>query len=127
MNRGERLSSPYALTITRSLPSLVGNDADSESIVNMLVGITSYVVRGSGTSSHYEYEVRVVTSDDSWTLLRRYRRFRELYVSMREKYGSKVCFNISINHIKRALKFLIFLSQNFVFIYLYRSFSFITF
>ncbi|XP_031825289.1 kinesin-like protein 98A isoform X2 [Nomia melanderi] len=89
-NRGDRLSSPYSLTITRSLPSLIANDADCDNVINMIVSIPSYVIRGAGTSSHYEYEVRVVAQDDSWTLLRRYRRFRELYISMRQKYGSKV-------------------------------------
>ncbi|GAB1863831.1 Kinesin-like protein KIF16B [Camponotus japonicus] len=87
-NRGDRLSSPYSLTITRSLPSLIANDGDC--VINMIVSIPSYVIRGAGASSHYEYEVRVVAQDDSWTLLRRYRRFRELYTSMRQKYGSKV-------------------------------------
>ncbi|XP_076638650.1 kinesin-like protein 98A isoform X1 [Colletes latitarsis] len=89
-NRGDRLSSPYSLTITRSLPSLIANDNDCDNVINMIVSIPSYVIRGAGTSSHYEYEVRVVAQDDSWTLLRRYRRFRELYISMRQKYGSKV-------------------------------------
>ncbi|KYN32776.1 Kinesin-like protein KIF16B [Trachymyrmex septentrionalis] len=87
-NRGDRLSSPYSLTITRSLPSLIANDNDC--VINMIVSVPSYVIRGAGASSHYEYEVRVVAQDDSWTLLRRYRRFRELYISMRQKYGSKV-------------------------------------
>ncbi|XP_011863401.1 PREDICTED: kinesin-like protein KIF16B isoform X2 [Vollenhovia emeryi] len=87
-NRGDRLSSPYSLTITRSLPSLIANDGDC--VINMIVSVPSYVIRGAGASSHYEYEVRVVAQDDSWTLLRRYRRFRELYTSMRQKYGSKV-------------------------------------
>ncbi|XP_029172816.1 kinesin-like protein Klp98A isoform X1 [Nylanderia fulva] len=89
-NRGDRLSSPYSLTITRSLPSLIANDGDCDSVINMIVSVPSYVIRGAGASSHYEYEVRVVARDDSWTLLRRYRRFRELYTSMRQKYGSKV-------------------------------------
>ncbi|XP_058799880.1 kinesin-like protein Klp98A isoform X2 [Phymastichus coffea] len=89
-NRGDRLTSPYALTITRSLPSLISNENDADSIVNLIISVPSYVIRGAGTSSHYEYEVRVVAADDSWTLLRRYRRFRELYVSMRQKYANKV-------------------------------------
>ncbi|XP_070172327.1 kinesin-like protein Klp98A isoform X3 [Polyergus mexicanus] len=89
-NRGDRLCSPYSLTITRSLPSLIANDSDCDSVINMIVSVPSYVIRGAGASSHYEYEVRVVAQDDSWTLLRRYRRFRELYTSMRQKYGSKV-------------------------------------
>lgn len=86
-NRSDRLSSPYSLTITRSLPSLVANDGDCDNVINMIISVPSYVIRGAGISSHYEYEVRVVAHDDSWTLLRRYRRFRELYKSMRQKYG----------------------------------------
>ncbi|XP_015585047.1 kinesin-like protein Klp98A isoform X3 [Cephus cinctus] len=89
-NRSDRLTSPYSLTITRSLPSLIGNDGDGENVINVIVSVPSYVIRGAGASSHYEYEVRVVAQDDSWTLLRRYKRFRELYISMRQKYGSKV-------------------------------------
>ncbi|XP_011503614.1 PREDICTED: kinesin-like protein KIF16B [Ceratosolen solmsi marchali] len=86
-NRGEGLTSPYALTLTRSLPSLI---ADADSIINVIISVPSYVIRGAGTSSHYEYEVRVIATDDCWTLLRRYRRFRELYVMMRQTYGTKV-------------------------------------
>ncbi|OAD60380.1 Kinesin-like protein KIF16B [Eufriesea mexicana] len=59
-NRGDRLSSPYSLTITRSLPSLIANDADYDSVINMIVSIPSYVIRGAGTSSHYEYEVAAI-------------------------------------------------------------------
>lgn len=90
LNRGDRLSSPYALTITRSLPSLITNENLGENVIDRIISVPSYVVRGAGTSSHYEYEVRVIAQDDSWTLLRRYRRFRELYTTMRQKYGSKV-------------------------------------
>ncbi|XP_063985206.1 kinesin-like protein Klp98A isoform X2 [Diachasmimorpha longicaudata] len=90
LNRGDRLGSPYSLSITRSLPSLIPSDSPADAVINMIISVPSYVIRGAGTSSHYEYEVRVVAVDDSWTLLRRYRRFRELYVSMRQKYDGKV-------------------------------------
>ncbi|XP_015184985.1 PREDICTED: kinesin-like protein KIF16B isoform X4 [Polistes dominula] len=89
-NRSDRLSSPYSLTITRSLPSLIANDGDCDNVINMIISVPSYVIRGAGTYSHYEYEVRIVAQDDSWTLLRRYRTFRELYISMSKKYGCKV-------------------------------------
>ncbi|XP_044599491.1 kinesin-like protein Klp98A isoform X2 [Cotesia glomerata] len=90
LNRGDRLGSPYALSITRSLPSLIPSDSTADNIINMIVTVPSYVIRGAGSSSHYEYEVRVVVQDDSWTLLRRYRRFRELCIYMRQKYNGKV-------------------------------------
>ncbi|XP_012257534.2 kinesin-like protein Klp98A isoform X2 [Athalia rosae] len=89
-NRSDHLSSPYSLTITRSLPSLIASDNEADNIVNLIVSVPSYVVRGAGASSHYEYEVRVVARDETWTLLRRYRRFRELNISMRQTYGAKI-------------------------------------
>lgn len=91
LNRGDCLGSPYALSITRSLPSLIPSDSTADSIINMIVSVPSYVIRGAGSSSYYEYEVRVVVRDDNWTLLRRFRRFRELCVYMRQKYKGKVC------------------------------------
>ncbi|KAJ9577313.1 hypothetical protein L9F63_006152 [Diploptera punctata] len=54
------------------------------------VQIPSYVLRGAGSSTHYEYEVRVDMGGDRWSLLRRYKRFRELHINMKEKYGSQV-------------------------------------
>lgn len=108
-NRTDRLTSPYALTITRSLPSLIANDCDSENVINMIISVPSYIIRGAGTSSHYEFEVRVVANDDSWTLLRRYRRFRELYVSMRQKYGTKVSKKSCV-----IIRFVIFNEQIFM-------------
>ncbi|XP_057339285.1 kinesin-like protein Klp98A isoform X1 [Microplitis mediator] len=90
LNRGDCLGSPYALSITRSLPSLIPSDSTADSIINMIVSVPSYVIRGTGSSSYYAYEVRVVVRDDNWTLLRRFRRFRELYIYMRRKYKGKV-------------------------------------
>ena len=73
---------------------MVGSDGNNENVINMMISVPSYIIRGAGTASHYEYEVRIVVQDDSWTLLRRYRRFRELYNSMRQKYDSKVRWKI---------------------------------
>ncbi|XP_065310731.2 kinesin-like protein KIF16B isoform X1 [Dermacentor albipictus] len=54
------------------------------------ISIPSYTLRGSGSNAHIEYEVKVVVMDDSWTLYRRYKRFRELHDYMKLKYGQKV-------------------------------------
>lgn len=59
---------------------------DSEFVVS----IPSFVVRGAGKQTHVEYEVRITLIDDKWTLLRRYSRFRELYLTMKSAYGEKV-------------------------------------
>jgi hypothetical protein len=54
------------------------------------VEIPSYVLRGAGPSTHYEYEVRINMGGECWSLLRRYKRFRELHMNMKDKYGSRV-------------------------------------
>ncbi|KAJ8723646.1 hypothetical protein PYW07_007626 [Mythimna separata] len=56
-----------------------------------VVSIPGWVTRGAGASTHHEYEVRIVLGDTRWLLLRRYRRFRDLYLTMRRLYGPKVC------------------------------------
>ena len=54
------------------------------------ISIPTYVLRGTGSSTHFQYEICIVTPTDRWSILRRYTRFRELYHYMRKKYGSKV-------------------------------------
>ena len=54
------------------------------------INIPSYIIRGAGKQTHYEYEIRIFLRDDRWILLRRYSRFRELHLSMRAQYGDKV-------------------------------------
>ncbi|XP_025836334.1 kinesin-like protein Klp98A [Agrilus planipennis] len=55
-----------------------------------IISITNYILRGAGNQTHYEYEVKINTTDDKWTVYRRYSRFRELYLVMKSKYGQKV-------------------------------------
>jgi len=62
----------------------------SSNLVVHWVQIPSYVLRGAGSSTHYEYEVRVHMGGERWSLLRRYKRFRALHINMKEKYGSQV-------------------------------------
>lgn len=57
-----------------------------------VIGIPSYVIRGAGKQTHFEYEVRISLPDDKWTLLRRYSRFRELHLYLKSLYGEKVNF-----------------------------------
>ncbi|CAB3248681.1 unnamed protein product [Arctia plantaginis] len=58
---------------------------------NAVVSIPGWVTRGAGASTHHEYEVRIELGEHArWLLLRRYRRFRELYLTMRRIYGPKV-------------------------------------
>ncbi|XP_047994058.1 kinesin-like protein Klp98A [Leguminivora glycinivorella] len=57
---------------------------------NEVVSIPGWVTRGAGASTHHEYEVRIRLGAHRWALLRRYRRFRDLYLAMRRTYGHKV-------------------------------------
>lgn len=62
------------------------SEVDNDSIVL----ISSYCIRGAGSKTHYEYEVRICTADDRWSILRRYSRFRDLHIAMKARYGEKV-------------------------------------
>lgn len=59
---------------------------DSEYVIS----VPSYVIRGAGKQTHFEYEVRITLTDEKWTLLRRFSRFRELHLTMKSVYGDKV-------------------------------------
>uniref|UniRef100_T1IMM0 Kinesin motor domain-containing protein n=1 Tax=Strigamia maritima TaxID=126957 RepID=T1IMM0_STRMM len=61
----------------------------------MSVIIASFLIRGSGSSVHYEYEIQMTVKNESWTIYRRYNRFRELHYYMKQKYG---------NHIVKGLR-----------------------
>lgn len=54
------------------------------------INIPSYIMRGAGKQTHVEFEIRIFLTDDRWLLLRRYSRFRELHLSMKDLYGDKV-------------------------------------
>ncbi|XP_038110780.1 kinesin-like protein Klp98A isoform X2 [Culex quinquefasciatus] len=78
-------ASLYAPSVTRSLPSIEGSYR-SEYLIN----IPTYIIRGAGKQTHYEYEVKINLPDERWTLLRRYSRFRELHLKMKQVYGDKI-------------------------------------
>ncbi|XP_066262370.1 kinesin-like protein Klp98A isoform X2 [Euwallacea similis] len=75
----------YNQYLYRSMPSIAtGLDCDS------IVSITDYCLRGAGTKTHYEYEIRISTVDERWSVLRRYSRFRDLHIAMKARYKDKV-------------------------------------
>ncbi|KAK7073370.1 hypothetical protein SK128_016700 [Halocaridina rubra] len=63
---------------------------DYDMSCGVCVCIPGYEMRGSGSSAHWEYEVKLAAGPDSWTVFRRYRRFRELHMYMCHKYGQPV-------------------------------------
>ncbi|XP_012160198.1 kinesin-like protein Klp98A isoform X2 [Ceratitis capitata] len=77
--------SSYVTSMTRSCPSMA-DFPDAEHFIT----IPSFVIRGAGKQTHYEYEVRITLPDGKLNILRRYSRFRELHLSMKHCYGAKI-------------------------------------
>lgn len=50
------------------------------------ISIPRYVLRGQGKDEHFEFEVKVTVMDETWTVFRRYSRFREMHKSLKLKY-----------------------------------------
>ncbi|MBN3298323.1 KI16B protein, partial [Amia calva] len=50
------------------------------------IGIPRYVLRGQGKDEHYEFEVKITVLDETWTVFRRYSRFREMHKTLKLKY-----------------------------------------
>lgn len=63
-------------------------------ISEQYISVPCYVIRGAGKSTHYEYEVRIELEEERWKLLRRYRRFRELFLNMKALYGLNVSIKL---------------------------------
>ncbi|XP_037956915.1 kinesin-like protein Klp98A isoform X2 [Teleopsis dalmanni] len=76
----------YTNSMTRSCPSM----RDFPEGTDHFITIPSFVIRGAGKQTHYEYEIRLVLPDGKLNILRRYSRFRELHLSMKHCYGAKI-------------------------------------
>ncbi|KAG5278313.1 hypothetical protein AALO_G00097580 [Alosa alosa] len=50
------------------------------------ISIPRYVLRGQGKDEHFEFEVKITVLDETWTVFRRYSRFREMHKSLKMKY-----------------------------------------
>lgn len=50
------------------------------------VCIPRYILRGLGRDSYHVFEVKSMIGGDTWSVYRRYRKFRELHKSMRKHY-----------------------------------------
>ncbi|XP_030243669.1 kinesin-like protein Klp98A isoform X1 [Drosophila navojoa] len=81
----ESTSQIYSPSMTRSCPSM-REFPEGEHFIT----IPSFVMRGAGKQTHYEYEVRIALPDGKLNILRRYSRFRELHLCMKHCYGAKI-------------------------------------
>ncbi|XP_063055588.1 kinesin-like protein KIF16B isoform X2 [Engraulis encrasicolus] len=50
------------------------------------ISIPRYVLRGQGKDEHFEFEVKITVLDETWTVFRRYSRFREMHKTLKVKY-----------------------------------------
>ncbi|XP_013103860.2 kinesin-like protein Klp98A [Stomoxys calcitrans] len=73
-------------SMTRSWPSARDDFNETEHFIT----VPTFVIRGAGKQTHYEYEVRIALPDGKLNILRRYSRFRELHMSMKNLYGAKI-------------------------------------
>ncbi|XP_018419719.1 PREDICTED: kinesin-like protein KIF16B [Nanorana parkeri] len=50
------------------------------------ITIPRYVLCGQGKDEHYEFEIKITVLEETWTVFRRYSRFREMHKTFRLKY-----------------------------------------
>ncbi|KAJ7341617.1 hypothetical protein JRQ81_005937 [Phrynocephalus forsythii] len=50
------------------------------------ISIPRYVLCGQGKDEHYEYEIKITVLNETWTVFRRYSRFREMHQTLKLKY-----------------------------------------
>ncbi|NXN96817.1 KI16B protein, partial [Rhinopomastus cyanomelas] len=50
------------------------------------ISIPRYVLCGQGKDEHYEFEIKMTVLDETWTVFRRYSRFREMHKTLKMKY-----------------------------------------
>ncbi|RMC07875.1 hypothetical protein DUI87_15345 [Hirundo rustica rustica] len=53
------------------------------------ISIPRYVLCGQGKDEHYEFEIKITVLDETWTVFRRYSRFRELHKTLKLKYPER--------------------------------------
>ncbi|XP_069624854.1 kinesin-like protein KIF16B isoform X3 [Ranitomeya imitator] len=50
------------------------------------ITIPRYVLCGQGKDEHYEFEIKIIVLEETWTVFRRYSRFREMHKTFKLKY-----------------------------------------
>ncbi|RVE76749.1 hypothetical protein OJAV_G00012140 [Oryzias javanicus] len=86
-NRDEKLRSPdpRRLKSERLAPRPAGSRCPGLQ-EPVRVSIPRYVLRGQGKDEHFEFEVKISVMDETWTVFRRYSRFREMHRSLKLKH-----------------------------------------
>ncbi|NXV44292.1 KI16B protein, partial [Uria aalge] len=71
----------YERMVCRSLGANPDNLKDP-----VKISIPRYVLCGQGKDEHYEFEIKITVLDETWTVFRRYSRFREMHKTLKLKY-----------------------------------------
>ncbi|NWX18580.1 KI16B protein, partial [Aegotheles bennettii] len=71
----------YERMVCRSLGANPGDLKDP-----IKISIPRYVLCGQGKDEHYEFEIKITVLDETWTVFRRYSRFREMHKTLKMKY-----------------------------------------
>ncbi|NXL50593.1 KI16B protein, partial [Podilymbus podiceps] len=71
----------YERMVCRSLGANPGDLKDP-----IKISIPRYVLCGQGKDEHYEFEIKITVLDETWTVFRRYSRFREMHKTLKLKY-----------------------------------------
>ncbi|XP_054676464.1 kinesin-like protein KIF16B isoform X1 [Grus americana] len=71
----------YERMVCRSLGANPDNLKDP-----IKISIPRYVLCGQGKDEHYEFEIKITVLDETWTVFRRYSRFREMHRTLKLKY-----------------------------------------
>ncbi|KAM9057560.1 kinesin-like protein KIF16B [Megaptera novaeangliae] len=72
----------YERMVSRSLGANPDNLKDP-----IKISIPRYVLCGQGKDEHFEFEVKITVLDETWTVFRRYSRFREMHKTLKLKYA----------------------------------------
>ncbi|GAB6021726.1 Kinesin-like protein kif16b [Chamberlinius hualienensis] len=62
----------------------------SSQLAPLMITIPSFIQRGKGFKTYIEYEIKAIVQKDTWTVFRRYSKFRELHLRMARHYGPRV-------------------------------------
>ena len=74
------------------------------------IAIPTFILSGVGSTSHVEYQVVIYTLDAQWTVMRRFRQFRDLHMAMTNVYGPLITGNFILLLFNRELKLLVLLN-----------------
>merc|ERR1719288_100023 len=82
----------HEATVTKVQPS--GNsEVNEKRLFDISISIPTFCLKGIGSAQHVEYNVDIAIGGDSpvsWSIMRRFRQFRDLHRSLIQAYGSSV-------------------------------------